>query len=148
MTIVVVWGILGWSRGALDQFLRSARGVSMSKNGHRLDSEGAYVSYGDALEWQIDFARAYHCVVEWKLTLRKERDGSLGSYVTAFVKPRGGSSERLLGHQVVRFGKGQDAATVPAAMVRALILLDRDLGGALDDDVEDPSASDPATPIN
>lgn len=119
----------------------------MPRNNHRFDGEGAYVSYGDAFEWQTDFSRSYNCVVEWKLTLRKERDGSLGSYVTAFAKERSGAGGRLLGHQVVRFGKNQDAVTVPAAMVKALILLDRDLGGAMDDDEGFESASDPAQPI-
>lgn len=125
----------------------SYRRSFMSRNTYREGGAGAYVSYNDAFEWQSDFSRAYHCVVEWKLTLRKERDGSLGSYVTAFAKERAGAGGRLLGHQVVRFGKDQEAVTVPAAMVRALILLDRDLGGSLDDDHDVDSAVDPALPL-
>ena len=116
------------------------------RNGLATGDEG-YVSYGDALSWQQAFAASYRCTVEWKLTIRKESDGSLGQYVTAFVKERAQGGGRLLGHQVVRFGKQQEAATLPAAMIRALILLDRDLGGMLDEDEEDASTTDPAVPL-
>lgn len=119
----------------------------MSKNGYRQTDHSPYVSYADALEWQIDFSRAYHCTVEWKLTVRREKDGSLGLFITAFAKARSAAGGGLLGQQVVRFGRDQEAATLPAAMVRALILMDRDLGGSLDEDVEDQSTGDPAVPL-
>ena len=119
----------------------------MNKRNGQVSGDGGYVSYGDALSWQQDFAASYRCTVEWKLTIRKEKDGSLGLYVTAFIKERAQGGGRLLGHQVVRFGKQQDAATLPAAMIRALILLDRDLGGMLDEDEEDTSTTDPAVPL-
>lgn len=147
MKFVLICCMIALSDSMSDRVISFCMGGPMSRNTYRSDGEGAYVSYGDAFEWQSDFSRAYHCVVEWKLTLRRERDGSLGSYVTAFAKERGGSGSRLLGHQVVRFGKDQDAVTVPAAMVRALILLDRELGGSLDDGDDVETSADPAQPL-
>lgn len=118
----------------------------MSRRNTRVASGEGYVSYGDALSWMVDFSHVYRCLIDWKLTVRRENDGSVGTYLTAFVKPKGGGS-KLLGHQVVRFGRDQESVTVPAAMIKALILLDRELGGSMDGDSDENVSSDPASPL-
>lgn len=118
----------------------------MSKRNGLASSDQGYISYGDALDWMTDFSRAYRCIVDWKLTVRRENDGSIGTYVTAFVKSRD-QGGKLVAHQVVRFGKGQDSVTAPAAMVKALILLDRELGSYLDKTDDDAVSTDPAVPL-
>lgn len=119
----------------------------MPKRNRRVEFESGYVSYADVLEWQADFAKAYKCIVEWKLTLRREKDGALGCYITCFVKAKHGEGGKLLGQHVIRFGRDQEAATLPAAMLKALILMDRDLGGALDSGDDDDGTTDPAAPL-
>lgn len=118
----------------------------MPKHNSRPKDPHSYISYADALDWVKDFANAYRCLVDWKLTVRREDDGSVGTYLTAFVRERGGD-KRLIGHQVVRFGRDQETITVPAAMVKAIILLDRDLGARLDEDEDQDVSTGPAQPI-
>lgn len=106
-----------------------------------------YVSYGDVLEWQRDFAKTHRVLVEWKLTLRRENDGGNGFYVTLFVKQRAVDGGRLIRTEIVRFGQGSDSATLPGAMIKALILADRELGGKEREDGWDDGTTDPSAPV-
>lgn len=106
-----------------------------------------YISYGDVLDWQQDFTRTHRVLVDWKLTLRREQDGGLGCYVTLFVKKRQSDGGGLRYTEVVRFGSGQDATTLPAGMIRALILADRALNPGGVDQEEGEENNDPARPL-
>lgn len=112
----------------------------------RVDPESAHISYSDAYSWMLDFAQAYGVRLDLKLTVRKERDGAIGTYITVFAFEKG-SSKSLRGSQVVRYGRDQDAVTVPAAIIRALVLLDRDLGSRMDDTDQEDFTSPPDAPI-
>lgn len=106
-----------------------------------------YVSYSDVLDWQRDFARTHRVLLDWKITLRTEEDGKNGFYVTLFVRQRATDGGRLIRTEVVRFGAGSDAATLPGAMIRALIQADRELSGKDQDEEWDDGATEPSAPL-
>lgn len=111
-----------------------------------LEENGStYISYADVYEWQRDCDRSYNVITAWGVILRMDRaKGTLIQEVVHVARRR--DSKGSLQHvksTYKRFGRDTDHATLPGAMLAALIEFGNyieELEGKKDDDDPDSAA--------
>ncbi|MGB9879831.1 MAG: hypothetical protein ACPLRM_03625 [Anaerolineae bacterium] len=86
-----------------------------------------YVTYEDCSSWIEEFEHVHSCTIRINLLIkRKPSTGQRVMAVIVSVWRRGPRDERLfIAQQDVPFGKQTDHATLPSALIYALVLLDR-----------------------